>query len=318
MNFDLSVFELFGGIAAVLTLATAIGWLLGRRNQDESRRPVIDNLNARIRSWWLMVMIFMFALTCGRLGATLLFALLSFFALREFVTLSPTARGDHRALTWVFFVILPGQYWLVYTRWYGLFAVFIPVYTFLFLPIRQALAADVRRFLVRTAIVQWAVMICVYCLSHAPALLMLDLIGERAGGGALLLFFLVAVVELSDVLQYVWGKLFGRHKVAPILSPSKTWEGFLGGVLSASAIGAGLWWITPFAPWQAGLLALAATLLGFFGGLVMSAIKRDRGVKDWGAMIEGHGGILDRLDSLCFAAPVFFHLTRYFFGTATS
>jgi len=316
VHFDRSILFLFTGVAVLLTAATVAGEVLRRRVRAEQNRAVIDNLNARIRAWWWMVMTFLVALTLGRAGATLLFALLSFLALREFITLSPTARGDHRALWWSFFIILPAQYWLVYTRWYGLFAIFVPVYAFLFLPIRQALAGDVDRFLMRSAIVQWALMICVYCLSHAPALLMLNLPGTRHGrdGGALLLFFLVCVVESSDVLQYVWGKLLGRHKVAPALSPSKTWEGFAGGVLSASLAGAALWWITPFNPFQAGLLSLLATLLGFCGGLVMSSIKRDRGVKDWGAMIEGHGGVLDRLDSLCFAAPVFFHLTRYFFS----
>ena len=126
-----------------------------------------------------------------------------------------------------------------------------------------------------------------------------------------ILIFLILVVQSSDVLQYVWGKLLGRRKIAPGLSPSKTVEGFVGGVLSASGLGAALWWITPFEPGQAFLVALAITLMGFLGGLVMSAIKRDRGVKDWGSLIEGHGGMLDRLDSVCFSAPVFFHITRY-------
>ena len=114
-------------------------------------------------------------------------------------------------------------------------------------------------------------------------------------------------------MQYVWGKLLGRRKIAPTLSPNKTLEGFVGGSLSATAIGAGLWWATPFAWWQAALLAFLITLMGFFGGLVMSAIKRDRGVKDYGTLIEGHGGMVDRIDSLCFAAPVFFHLVRFYF-----
>jgi phosphatidate cytidylyltransferase len=305
-------------IVALLTLATVIGLALRRTATDEDKRKVVDNLNDRIRAWWIMAVIFLVALTAGRWGVTILFGLLSFLALREFVTVSPTARGDHRALFCAFFIILPFQYWLVFTQWYGLFAIFVPVYAFLFLPIRQAFAGDVRCFLIRSAIVQWGLMICVYCLSHAPALFMLHFPNADApsrSSGAELLLFLVTVVELSDVLQYVWGKLFGRHKIAPVLSPSKTWEGFIGGVLSASAIGAALWWLTPFKPWQAALYSLLATLLGFCGGLVMSAIKRDRGVKDWGAIIEGHGGVLDRLDSLCFAAPVFFHLTRYFFST---
>jgi phosphatidate cytidylyltransferase len=149
-------------------------------------------------------------------------------------------------------------------------------------------------------------------VSHVPALLMLDLPGF-SGANARLVLFLVLVAQLSDVLQYVWGQLFGRHKIPPVLSPSKTWEGFLGGVLSASAVGAALWWATPFNPWQAAALSLVITMMGFFGGLVMSAIKRDRGVKDYGNLIEGHGGVMDRIDSISFAAPVFFHLVRYYF-----
>ena len=155
-------------------------------------------------------------------------------------------------------------------------------------------------------------MVCVYCISHVPALLMLTIPGCDL---TLLIVFLILVAEASDVLQYVWGKLLGRHKIAPHVSPSKTVEGFVGGVLSATALGTGLWWMTPFHPWQAALFSLLITMTGFLGGLVMSAIKRDRGVKDWGHLIEGHGGMLDRLDSVCFAAPIFFHLTRFFFST---
>jgi phosphatidate cytidylyltransferase len=153
-------------------------------------------------------------------------------------------------------------------------------------------------------------MICVFCLSHVPALMTLSIPGYE-GRNLLLIAFLVLVVQGSDVLQYIWGKLLGKHKVAPALSPSKTWEGLIGGVASATVLGAALHGITPFTPLEAALVALVICLMGFFGGLVMSAIKRDRGVKDWGSMIEGHGGILDRLDSVVFAAPIFFHLVRY-------
>jgi predicted CDP-diglyceride synthetase/phosphatidate cytidylyltransferase len=180
----------------------------------------------------------------------------------------------------------------------------------LVLPILATIGGDTTRYLERTAKVQWGLMICVFCISHVPALLNLEIPGY-AGRNLLLFAFLVIVVQSSDVLQYVWGKLIGKHLIAPKLSPSKTVEGFVGGILSASLLGAALWWITPFSPLQAFALALVANLMGFFGGLVMSAIKRDRGIKDWGHMIEGHGGVLDRLDSVCFAAPVFFHLIRY-------
>jgi phosphatidate cytidylyltransferase len=181
------------------------------------------------------------------------------------------------------------------------------------MPIISVLRGDTERFLDRIAEVQWALMICVFCASHVPALLTLNIAGYE-GRNVLLIAFLVIIVQLSDVLQYVWGKLFGRTKIAPKLSPSKTVEGFVGGIASATLIGAGLWWITPFTPIQAGLLAFIITLMGFFGGLVMSAIKRDRGVKDWGNLIEGHGGLIDRLDSVVFSAPIFFHIVRYWWS----
>src|ERR1051326_3100167 len=287
MNFlhDRQTLWLFGGVLGLLLVATIVGqtlrWRIGPND-------VVANLNARIRAWWIMSAVFAFSLATGGLGSVILFAILSFFALREFVTLTPTRPADHSALFWVFFIITPLQYYLVATQWYGFFAILIPVYAFLFIPSRIAIAGD------------------------AAALLMLN-IPHFEGKNARLLFFLVVVVQLSDVLQYVWGKLLGRHKIAPVISPSKTWEGFVGGVLTATAIGGALCGAPPFKLWQATAMAFVITMMGFAGGLTMSAIKRDRGVKDWGAAIEGHGGVLDRIDSICFAAPVFFHLTRYFF-----
>jgi len=232
--------------------------------------------------------------------------------LREYITLVPTRRGDHRTLFWTFFIITPLQYYLIAIDWYGFFAILIPAFAFVFIPARIALAGETEHFLERAAKIQFGLMICAYCLSHAPALLILK-IPNYEGHDATLLLYFVLVDQMSDVLQYVWGKLLGRHKIAPEVSPNKTWEGFTGGVATATLLGALLSWATPFTRWQAAGMSLAITLMGFLGGLVMSAIKRDAGVKDFGAMIEGHGGILDRIDSLCFAAPVFFHLTRYFF-----
>ncbi|HVU33908.1 MAG TPA: phosphatidate cytidylyltransferase [Opitutaceae bacterium] len=312
MHPDRATLMMLAGIAGILVLASAIVGLLKLRQPPGAATPVIVNLAARVRAWWVMAGIFTVALFTGGIGSVILFALTSFFALREFITLTPTRAADHRVLFWAFFVVIPIQYYLVATRWYGLFAVFIPVYVFVFVPIRCALAGDSERFLERTAKIQWALMVCVYFVSYVPALLMLDIPGYAHANARLLLFF-VLVVQISDVLQYVWGKLFGRRKIAPTLSPNKTWEGFVGGVASATGIGALLWWATPFSPAQAAALSLVITLMGFCGGLVMSAIKRDRGVKDYGAMIEGHGGVMDRIDSICFAAPVFFHLVRYYF-----
>lgn len=303
---------LFGGVLGILVLASAIGAVLKRRAKTESARRTVDNLNARTRAWWVMAAIFALTLVIGRIGSLILFALMSLLALREYLTLIPTRRADHRTLIWTFFVITPLQYYLIGIRWYGFFAVMIPVVVFLFIPTRIALSGDFECFLERAAKIQFGIMVCLYCLSYAPALLMLT-IPHFEGKDARLLFYLVLVAQISDVLKYVWGKLLGRHQIVPRVSPNKTWEGFIGGVLSATALGSALWWITPFTPIQAAGMSLVIALLGAAGGLVMSAIKRDADVKDFGAMIEGHGGMLDRIDSLCFAAPIFFHIVRYYF-----
>ncbi|AFL75166.1 phosphatidate cytidylyltransferase [Thiocystis violascens] len=310
---DREMLLLLGGIVGLLILSSLVGLALDRRLSGTSARAVVDNLNARIRSWWIMTAVFVAALATGGIGSVILFALISFVALREFVTLAPTRRADHRTLFWAFFVFAPAQYLLVGIHWYGLFVILIPVYAFLFVPVRSVLSGDTESFLARTATIQWGLMVAVYCVSHAPALLMLQIPGYE-GQQAKLLLYLILVVQLSDVLQYVFGKTMGRRRISLRVSPNKTWEGTVGGIASASLVGALLWWATPFSPWAAGVIALLICILGFAGGLVMSAIKRDRGIKDFGALIEGHGGVLDRIDSLCFAAPVFFHVVRYFYA----
>jgi phosphatidate cytidylyltransferase len=313
VGLDHDVASLVSGVAGVLVIATAVGRTLGRHAVTDERRATILNLNARIASWWVMCGVILGSLLLGPIGAVALFGLLSFGALREFVALTPTGRADHRVLLLAFFVSIPVQYALVATGWYGLFSILIPVYGVLFLSAAAAMGGDTDRFTERLSTIQWGVFLCVYGVSHVPALLMLEIPGY-AGENTKLLLYLILVVEASDVLQYIWGKLCGRHAIAPRVSPSKTIEGFAGGVASATLLGCLLSRLTPFSPWQAAVLSFIAAVTGFAGGLVMSAIKRDRGVKDFGTAIAGHGGILDRIDSLCFAGPVFFHLTRYFFA----
>ena len=310
---DPDMIKLLAGACGLLTVASLTGLALERKLSPNGENATIENLNARIKAWWVMVLLVGLAFLAGRAGVILLFAFCSFAALREFVTLTNTRRADHWALAAAFFVVLPVQYGLIWAEQYGIYSIFIPVYAFLLMPIIAVLRGETQGFLIRIAEVQWALMIAVFCASHVPALLTLQIPGYE-GRNVLLIAFQVIVVQLSDVLQYVWGKLFGRTKIAPKLSPSKTVEGFVGGVASATGIGALLWWITPFTPVQAGIMAFVITMMGFFGGLVMSAIKRDRGVKDWGHMIGGHGGLIDRLDSVVFAAPIFFHLTRYWWS----
>jgi phosphatidate cytidylyltransferase len=294
---------------AILVLSSVVVWGLRRA------RPAADfsELAARVRSWWVMATVFFAAILVDQRLSLVFFALLSFWALKEYVTLLETRPADHRALFWAF-VAVPAQYTLVGIGWYGMFVLFIPVYMFLFLPLWPVIAGEPRGFVRSASQLQWGLMAFVFGLSHMGTLLLFaePLPGEGVDGRSLVLF-LVFVTEMSDVLQYVWGKLFGRHRILPTISPNKTWEGFVGGVLSAAALSLLVRFLTPFSPWETVRVALLIGVVGFFGGAVMSAVKRDLGVKDFGQVIPGHGGVLDRVDSLCYAAPVFFHYVRYFY-----
>jgi len=317
MNMDHELLWMLGGIASLLGMASLVTKKIKEsclKNLETSPNQIetINNLDARVKAWWVMAITFSLALTTGGIGSLVLFSLISFLSLRELITLTPTKKADYRTLLWCFFVVIPVQYILVGMQWYGLFSILIPVYAFIFISIGCAVQGDTYNFLERAAKIQWGLMISVYCVSHVPALLTLK-IPDYLGQNAKLLLFFVIIVQLSDILQYVWGKLLGKRKIAPRLSPNKTLEGFIGGVLSASLIGMLLYWATPFNPWQAFIASLIITIMGFFGGLVMSAVKRDRGIKDYGSIIKGHGGMMDRIDSLCFAAPIFFHYVRYYF-----
>lgn len=300
---------LFLSLLATLTFASicvlAMRHLPGTRNKHD----LLTNLSQRTRSWWVMVLIFFGASFLGKVGSISLFAFTSFLALRELITLTPTHRHDHKALCWSFFIILPLHYVFLGLDRYGIWTIFIPVYAFLFLPVRNVLAGSSEQFLIRTSRLQWALAICVYALSHAPALLCLS---DRITG-VKLLFFLVIVCQANDVFQFIWGKSLGRRPIAPKISPNKTITGTVGGILTSTALGALLSVVTPFLWWQAALFALVIAISGFFGDLTLSAIKREHQAKDYSTMIPGHGGILDRVDSLAFASPIFFHLTRFFF-----
>ena len=304
-----TVFGVLAGIVALLTVASLVGYALEQRATKPESIATVRNLNARTRSWWVMVLVVGGAILLGPTTTVVLFAILSFMALREFWTLTPSRRGDHYALFLSFFVVLPYHYYLLGTGWYGMFVIFIPVYAFLLLPAVATLMGDTNEFLARSAKVQWGLMLTVFSISHAPALLMLD----TGVPSALLLVYLIIVVQLSDVFQYVWGKLIGKRRFSPNISPSKTIEGLVGGGLSAILVGMALHRMTPFSPLQAAAVSTVIVVAGFFGGFVLSAIKRDLKAKDWGYIIEGHGGVLDRVDSLTFAAPLFFHVTRYWF-----
>lgn len=392
---------LLGVVLVLLGVAYGVGAMLRRHTENNLNPAMLRSFILRVRAWWMMCAILIAGFILGYGVTVVLFGLVSFWALREFITMTPTRRADHRALFWVLVVFTPLQYFLVglgrsfvqpadgtWMSWwadllglrgvdfYGLYSIMIPVYGSLFIPARIALSGDCKRFLERSAKIQAGLLICVYSLSYAPALLQLELstykppvpvtpngetamgvpgsaprtsevtasVGSipqnaaalsqvtpserpvvarsrnparrawREGARAGLLFFFILIVQMGDVSQYLWGKAFGRRVIVPEINASRTWEGLLGGVATTTVLGAMLWWVTPFRIWEAALMSLITAVMGFMGGLTMSAIKRDRGVSDTGTLVQGHAGVLDRIDSICFSAPVFYHLTRFYFS----
>lgn len=301
-------------VVTLLAIATLIGRVLQRQPHLGLNPAAIEAFNGRLRAWWIICCLMPVAFLSHTLTVVIFFGL-SFWALREFITLTPTRLSDHRALFWVFFLFTPLQYVLVALDFkyetYRLFSVFIPVYAFLFIPLRVAIAGDPRRFLERVAKIQSGLLVCVYCLSFAPALLYLEWKEMAPGDTARLLFFFVTIVILSEAVQFAWSRLYGKNVIAPQINNSRTWEGLLGGSATTGLIGMLLYWATPYSEWwHAGLCSMLIAVMGFAGAMTMSAIKRDRGVRDYGTLIEGHGGVLDRIDALCFAAPVFYHFSR--------
>ena len=330
------VAALFLIVFGVLTLVSVATLLIGfreRRNpvRNEAWQRELQDFRNLLRTTWLMVVIFWIGWGLGEGVATVLFALISFLALREFITLSPTRRGDHRSLILAFFVVLPIQFILVGTARFDLFTVFIPVYVFLAIPTVSALANDPSQFLERNAKLQWGIMVCVYGMSHVPALLLLSFPGYE-GKSAFLVFFLVFVVQTCMVVQHLIGRRLAawsgpeatglrrwlaREPFAPNVSSSFNWASWAVGMAIASVVGALLSFITPFKFGQAMAVALIACVAGSMGHLVMKALKRDRGIPNWGQKglgVTGANGLLDRVDALCFAAPIFFHSVRWYFG----
>jgi phosphatidate cytidylyltransferase len=305
---------LFVILFGVLALATAAAAMRSVRELTPEQQRTHQRYKRDLAAVWTSSVVFWLAWLSGAVGATLLFALISFLALREFITLMHTRRADHRGLLLAFFAVLPLQYAIVGTRSFDLFTVFIPVYAFLALPVVGALAGDPQRFLERNAKIQWGIMVCVYGLSHAPALLLLDFPGY-AGRGAFLLFFLVFVTATAQIVQEAASRRLRRRPIARQISRSFSWSAWGAGALAAALVGALLYWITPFKVGQALAMALVAGASGTLGEFVMRALKRDAGVHHWGhrSTVTGAVGLLDRVAPLCFAAPVFFHSVRWYF-----
>jgi phosphatidate cytidylyltransferase len=263
-------------------------------------------LRQRIQSWWMMIALLFAAFLISKKASIIFFAFLSFLALKEFLSIVPLRQSDRCAVFWGYLSI-PLQYYLVHIEWYGLFIVFIPVYMFIIIPLRLVLVGETDGFIRAAGILHWSIMLTVFCISHVAYLLVLPVKNQNAGAVGLVLFLLL-LTEMNDIFQYIWGKTFGKRKIIPKVSPNKTWEGFLGGLLSVTICGLVFSPVlTPLSVWQGACAGAIIGCAGFLGDVVISSVKRDLKIKDSGTLIPGHGGILDRLDSLTFTSPLFFH-----------
>jgi phosphatidate cytidylyltransferase len=294
------------GILALLVVATVTRLILAARNKDKD----YTELRQRIQSWWWMVGGLFVVLTLSR-GATIsFFGFISFLALKEFLSIVPTRQTDRRVIFWAY-VAIPIQYYWVYSDWLAMFLIFIPIYLFLFLPLRMVLIGETDGFIRSASLLHWAVMLTVFCISHIAALTTLKPLNDQAGMLGLVLFLLFTT-QFNDVCQFIWGKVLGKRKIVPKVSPNKTWEGFLGGLFTVTACSyfvAPL--LTPLNATQGLLVGMLISGAGFIGDVVLSSVKRDLRIKDSSHFIPGHGGVLDRMDSLLYTAPLFFHFVNY-------
>jgi len=308
-NVDGNILWSIAGLYGILIISSLIIAFLKRYNAQKN----FTELTQRVRSWWVMAIIFTLAMVLSRNVSLVFFGLISFLALKEYYSIIPTRRADRRVLFWTYLAI-PFQYYWVSIEWYGMFIIFIPVYIFLFLPMRMIIIGETKEFLRSVGTLHWGLMTLVFSISHVAYLLVLPASDNSIAGGAGLVLFLVFLTQFNDVSQYVWGKMLGRHKIIPKVSPNKTWEGFLGGVFTTTVFAVLLSGIlTPLSLPMAAAAGLLISVAGFIGDVTISALKRDIGVKDSGSLIPGHGGILDRIDSLTYTAPLFFHFVYYLY-----
>jgi phosphatidate cytidylyltransferase len=294
-----------GAIGLLLSIATLTVYLVPAFKQIE--------LQQRLTSWCWIVALFATTLIANRSIALCLYGFLSFLAFKEYISLIPTRLSDRRVLFWAYLAIVIQYYWIS-IHWYVMFLIFVPVYTFLFLPMRMVIAGETQGFLKAIGTLHWGLMLTVFSLGHLAYLLMLPDRGNPIAGSAGLVLYLVFLTEINDIAQYIWGKSLGRHPVTPTVSPNKTWEGLIGGILTTTSLAIAIApFLTPFDWIHALGVGLIISCAGFIGDVTISALKRDLGVKDSGNIIPGHGGILDRIDSLTYTAPLFFHFTVYFY-----
>jgi phosphatidate cytidylyltransferase len=309
LSLPMKVQAVLAGILAILVLAEIVVWILRRRRPEKDYGELVR----RVRSWWVMFAVFVLGVALDRTLSIVFFAFLSFLALKEYLSLIPTRRADRRVLSWAYLTI-PLQYYWVYDAWYNMFLIFVPVFAFVLVSARMVLIGDTKDFLRAAGTLHWGMMTMVFAVSHIAYLLVLPTHTGQRDAGPGLVVFLVFLTQFNDVAQYVWGKSLGKTRITPSVSPNKTAGGLIGGVLTTTVISLLLApLLTPLSMPHAVAAGLIIGMGGFLGDITISALKRDIGVKDSGSLIPGHGGILDRIDSLTFTAPLFFHFMKYFY-----
>lgn len=295
-------------IFGLLIFATALTWIL-----DIKKKGKLKEIKLRIISWWVISALTLGSVILGKYGVIVFFAAVSFLGLSEYLKIIPQRKVDKRIPLYLFLAILLQYYW-VSIEWYNMFLVFIPVYVFLFLPIRLMLTGEIQDYLRSASFMYWGMMMNVFCISHLAYLFLLPSIKTAGTYGAGHVMYLIFLTEANDVAQFLWGKMLGKRKIAPSISPNKTWAGFLGGVFTTTVASLFLGpFLTPMNIFYSAVAGAGISIFGFFGDISVSAIKRDIGVKDSGSLIPGHGGILDRIDSLTYTSLLFFHFSKYFY-----
>lgn len=314
-NLNATLVVAMGAVFGLLVTGTLVIWALRRARPERDWTELVQ----RTKSWWVMAAIFAAAVLGSRIAGLVFLAVVSSLALKEYLSIIPTRRADRRILFFLNLAI-PIQYYWVGSGWYGMFIISVPVYMLLFLPLPMLVIGQTQGFLRAVGTLHWGLIMTVFSLSHAAYTLMLPLGPATKGGwaephvGAALMIYLVVLTQLNDIAQFCWGKLLGRHKIIPAVSPNKTWEGFLGGVLTSAALSTALGpWLTPIDAGGAAVLGAIVGIAGFVGDVTVSALKRDLGLKDTSQFLPGHGGVLDRVDSLTYTAPLFLHYVRYFY-----
>ncbi|MCH2224190.1 MAG: phosphatidate cytidylyltransferase [Crocinitomicaceae bacterium] len=293
-------------IFSILTICSVIFQILYYKKET----TLLKELITRIHSWWKITIGIAIIITAPPIIGTILLAFISFVALREMFSIGRIRSADRVALFVGYFAV-PVQYYLAYNNFYEVFLYFIPLIMFISIPVILVLTGKTKMIGRSMSIIPAMLMLTVYMLSYIALLFNIESTNFSAGPGGLIIF-LIMLTSFNDVFQFTWGKLLGRHKILPNVSPNKTWEGFVGGIFSTAGLAYLIKFLTPLEGYQALIIGFIIGVIGFLGDSLISAIKRDLNIKDTDDLIPGHGGAMDRLDSIILTAPVFYHLLTYF------